>query len=121
MPTTSTPSLTTAGASGSLAVTAAGVPAGTSGLPVFAGAPNPGRAGIYITPSADFQGTFGLYKHGSGYQADPAGIPGLALAGDNTFINFAPPSALANLSGMDSVILTLTSRNTGSISMSLVQ
>ena len=121
MQTTSTAALAASGASGSLPVTAAGVPAGTSGLPVFAGAPNPGRAGIYITPSADFQGTFGLYKHGSGYQADPAGIPGLALAGDNTFINFAPPSALANLSGMDSLSLVVTSRSAGTLSMSLVQ
>ncbi len=121
MITTSTSPLASAGASGTLAITSPGVAAGTASLPVFAGGPNPARAGIYITPSPDFVGNFSLYKHGSGYQADAAGIPVLALAGDNTFIYFAPPSALANLNGMDSLILNLTSRSAGTLTLSVTQ
>jgi len=73
MQTTSTAALAASGASGSLPVTASGVAAGTASLPVFAGAPNPGRAGIYISASNDFIGGWALYRHTSGYQADPAG------------------------------------------------
>ena len=105
MQTTTSPALAALNASGSLAVTASGVTA----LPVFAGPVNAAQRGAYITPSS------------AGYQADAAGIPQLVLMGDNTFINFASTAPLANLSGMDSLSLVVTSRTAGSITMSVVQ
>jgi len=121
MPTTSTPSLTAAGASGSLAVTAAGVPAGTSGLPVYAGPVNAARAGIYIAASNDFIGGWALYRHTSGYQADPAGRPQITITGDNVSLAFSSTGALASLAGMDSISLVLTAYSAGSVTMSVVQ
>ncbi len=121
MQTTSTAPLASAGASGSLPITAAGVPAGTSGLPVYAGPPNAAQLGAYLSASPDFVGNWSLYRHASGFRADAAGIPQIVLSGDNIFIILAPPSALANLSGMDSVILNLTARTAGTITLSVVQ
>jgi len=121
MTTTSTPALASAGATGSLAITSPTVAAGTSGLPVFAGAVNPARTGAYITASPDFVGNWSLYRHASGYQADPAGRPGLVLMGDNTFIDFAGLAPIANLSGVDSLILTLTAYSGGNIVLSVTQ
>jgi len=117
MQTTSTQALAALNASGSLAVTASGVPA----LPVFAGPVNAAQRGAYITPSPDFQGNWSLYRRTAGYQADAAGIPQLVLMGDNTFINFASTAPLANLSSMDSLSLVVTSRTSGSITMSVTQ
>jgi hypothetical protein len=121
MTTTSTSPLASAGATGSLAITAAGVAAGTSGLPVFVGAPNAAQPGIYLSASPDFVGNWSLYRHASGFRADAAGIPQIVLSGDNTFIILAPPSALANLSGMDSIALVVTARTAGSLVLSVVQ
>lgn len=121
MITTSTAPLASAGASGSIPVTSPGVAAGTSGLPVFVGAPNVAQPGIYLSASPDFVGNWSLYRHASGFRADAAGIPQIVLSGDNTFIILAPPSALANLSGMDNVNLVVTSRSAGSIVLSVVQ
>jgi len=121
MITTSTSPLASAGASGSVAVTAAGVPAGTSGLPVYAGPPNPARAGIYIVASIDFIGGWALYRHTSGYQADPAGRPQIAITGDNVSLAFSSTGALASLAGMDSVSLVLTAYSAGNLTLSVVQ
>ena len=121
MQTTSTSALASAGASGSISITASGVAAGTASLPVFAGAPNPGRAGIYLVASPDFIGGWALYRHTSGYQADPAGRPQITITGDNVSLNFASTAALASLAGMDSVSLVLTSRTAGTLTMSVTQ
>ncbi len=121
MQTTSTPALAASGASGSVAVTAAGVPAGTSGLPVYAGPANPAQVGIYIAASPDFQGNWSLYQRGSGFRADPAGIPQIVTTGDNISLAFASTAALANLSGMDLVSLVVTARTAGTIALAVVQ
>ncbi len=121
MITTSTSPLASAGASGTLPITSPGVAAGTASLPVFAGGPNPARAGAYLLASADFQGGWALYRHTSGYQADDAGRPGLAITGDNVSLGFASTAPLANLNGMDSISLVVTARTAGSIVMSVVQ
>jgi len=63
MITTSTAPLASAGATGSIPITSPGVAAGTSGLPVYVGTPNPTRAGIYIVASNDFIGGWALYRH----------------------------------------------------------
>ncbi len=121
MITTSTSPLASAGASGSVPVTAAGVPAGTSGLPIFAGPPNAAQLGAYLTPSPDFVGNWSLYRHGSGFRADPAGIPQIVTTGDNISLAFASTAPLASLSGMDSLSLVLTSRTAGTIALAVVQ
>ncbi len=121
MQTTSTVPLASAGASGSLPITAAGVPAGTSALPVYAGAPNAARAGIYIAASNDFIGGWALYRHTSGYQADPAGRPQITITGDNVSLAFSSTGALASLAGMDSVSLVLTAYSAGNLTLSVVQ
>lgn len=121
MITTSTSPLASAGASGSVAVTASGVAAGTASLPVYAGPPNAAQLGAYLSASPDFVGNWSLYRHGSGFRADPAGIPQIVTTGDDVMLKFASNGPLANLSGMDSISIVLTSRSAGSITMSLVQ
>lgn len=121
MLTTSTPPLASAGAAGSLAITSPGVSAGTSGLPVYAGPPNPAQLGAYLTPSPDFVGGFVLQRHMTGFRAGPTDAPQTVALGDDVMLKLAFNGPLANLSGMDSVSLVLTARTAGSITMSLVQ
>jgi len=119
--TTSTPPLASAGASGSLAVTASGVPAGTSALPVYAGAPNAAQLGIYIAASADFVGNFVLQRHMTGFRTGPTDAPQTIALGDDVMLKFAFNAPLASLSGMDSILLVLTARSAGSITLAVVQ
>ncbi len=121
MTTTSTPALTTAGATGSLAITSPTVAAGTTALAIYAGAPNPGRAGIYLVASNDFIGGWALYRHTSGYPADPAGRPQIVTTGDDVMLKFAFNGPLASLAGMDSVSLVLTAYSAGNLVLSVVQ
>jgi len=121
MITTSTAPLASAGATGSLAITAAGVAAGTASLPVYAGPPNPAQLGAYLSVSADFVGSFVLQRHMTGFRAGPTDAPQTVALGDNISLTFASTGPLASLSGMDSISLVLTSRTAGTITMSLVQ
>ncbi len=121
MITTSTAPLASAGASGSLPITAAGVPAGTASLPVYAGPPNPAQLGAYLTPSADFVGSFVLQRHMTGFRTGPTDAPQTVALGDNISLTFAFNGPLASLSGMDSVSLVVTARTAGSITMSVTQ
>ena len=121
MITTSTAALAASGASGSLPVTAAGVPAGTSGLPVFAGPPNPAQVGIYIAASADFVGGFVVQRHMTGFRTGPTDAPQTVTQGDDVMLKFASNGPLASLSGMDSLSLVVTSRSAGSIVLSVTQ
>ena len=121
MQTTSTAALAASGASGSLPVTASGVAAGTSGLPVYAGAPNPAQVGIYIAASADFVGGFVVQRHMTGFRTGPTDAPQTVALGDDVMLKFAFNGPLASLSGMDSISLVVTARTAGSITMSLVQ
>jgi len=119
--TTSTPPLASAGASGSVAVTASGVAAGTSGLPVYAGAPNPAQVGAYLTPSPDFVGGFVLQRHMTGFRTGPTDAPQTVALGDDVMLKFAFNGPLANLSGMDTLTLAVTSRTAGTLSLSVTQ
>ena len=121
MQTTSTVPLASAGASGSLPITAAGVPAGTSALPVYAGAPNAAQLGAYLTPSPDFVGGFVLQRHMTGFRTGPTDAPQTVALGDDVMLKFAFNGPLATLSGMDSVSLVLTSRTAGTLTMSVTQ
>jgi len=121
MITTSTSPLASAGASGSVPVTAAGVSVGTSGLPVYAGAPNAAQLGAYLTPSPDFVGGFVLQRHMTGFRTGPTDAPQTVALGDDVMLKFAFNGPLASLSGMDSISLVVTARTAGSITMSVTQ
>lgn len=119
--TTSTPALAASGASGSVPITSPGVATGTSGLSVFAGAPNAAQLGAYLSASQDFRGSWSLYRHTTGFRADPAGIPQIVTTGDDVMLKFASTGPLASLSGMDSLSLVVTAYSAGSIVLAVVQ
>ncbi len=121
MITTTTPALAVSGASGSIAITAAGVAAGTASLPVYAGPPNVAQPGVYLSASADFVGAFVLQRHMTGFRAGPTDAPQTIALGDNISLTFAFNGPLASLSGMDSILLTLTARTSGTLTMSVTQ
>jgi len=119
--TTSTPALTTAGATGSLAITSPNVAAGTAAVAIYAGAPNPTQPGAYLVASADFVGGFVVQRHMTGFRTGPTDAPQTVTQGDDVMLKFASNAPLASLSGMDSVILTLTARTAGSLVLAVVQ
>ncbi len=121
MPATTSTSLLTGAATGTLAITSPGVVAGTASMPVLVGAPDGTKVGVFIVASPDFVGAFTLQRHGSGFRAGDIGTPQTVLRGDNVSLAFAAPGALANLSGMDSVTTTLTNYSAGSLVLSVVQ
>ncbi len=121
MLTTSTPALAASGATGSLAITSPGVAAGTSGLPVYAGPPNPAQPGAYPSASADFVGSFVLQRHMTGFRTGPTDAPQTVALGDDVMLKLAFNGPLASLSSMDSISLVLTARTAGTLTMSVTQ
>ncbi len=143
--TTSTPALAAPNASGSLPISIPGVAvpytvpspvpgapplpvaAGTTLFKIFAGPPVAGQVGAYINPSPDFIGSWSLLRRMVGTALDPAGpalpnsAPQLVLAGDNTSLAFASTAPLATIAGADTIVLVVTARSAGSLTLSVVQ
>ncbi len=124
---TTTGVLAASGASLSGSITNPGVIAGTTEMLLFFAPPNAAIPGLYLACNQSFVGTFGVYRHVSGWEASGNDVPQLAYKGTEQEIMpklslaSASPTASANLTAFDTATVTLMDYTSGQLTFAVVQ